>query len=219
MQAPTTRFLVSTALRDRVGIIRDVTGALAALGGNLTDVRQAIVGGVFLFHAIAEFAAASAPDAPAVAAAVRAALPERDAGVDVRPCGPAAATARPDELGLHGASALPGERYVAAFSGPDCPGRIHRIATVIAAAGANVEDWRHDLSDPARTLTIGVVALPKGCDPGALRAALEKELEPLGLAVSLAHENVFRATNEVGPISALLGDSSGDASRNAPAAG
>ena len=219
MQDPTIRFLVSTALCDRVGVIRDVTGALAALGGNLTDVRQAIVGGVFLFHAIAEFGADSAPDASAVASAVRAALSERDAGVDVRPCGPAAATARPGELGLEGVSALPGERYVASFSGPDCPGRIHRIATVIAAAGANVEDWRHDLSDPARTLTIGVVALPKGCDPDSLRNALVEELAPLGLAVSLAHENVFRATNEVGPISALLGVSSADAGRNAASAG
>ena len=205
MKDETTRFLVSTALRDRVGIIRDATGALAALGGNLTDVRQEIVGGVFLFHAIAEFDGASRPDAAAVESAVCAALPERDAGVDVRPCGPAAATARPRSLGLEGDSSLPGERYVASFSGPDCPGRIHRIASVIAAAGANVEDWRHDLSDPAHTLTIGVVALPKSCEPSALRAALERELSPMGLVVGLAHENVFRATNEVGPISALLG--------------
>jgi len=197
-----TRFLVTTALPDRVGILRDVTGALYALGANFTDLRQTVVGGIFTLSAIAEFEAPADP--AALAAAVRGALPEKDACVDVRPC---AAPASHVAMRIERTSAPrpSGERYVVSVTGPDSPGRIHRIAKVFAAHGANVEDWRHDLSDPARTLTIGVVTIPASADLAALRAALDAELAPLGLSTSLLHENIFRATNEVGPISALLG--------------
>ena len=207
-----TRFLVTTALPDRVGILRDVTGALYALGANFTDLRQTVVGGIFTLSAIAEFEAPADP--AALAAAVRAALPEKDACVDVRPC---AAPASHVAMRIERTSAPrpSGERYVVSVTGPDSPGRIHRIAKVFAAHGANVEDWRHDLSDPARTLTIGVVTIPASADLAALRAALDAELAPLGLSTSLLHENIFRATNEVGPISVLLNPATADSPRNA----
>lgn len=207
-----TRFLVTTALPDRVGILRDVTGALYALGANFTDLRQTVVGGIFTLSAIAEFEAPADP--AALAGAVRAALPEKDACVDVRPC---AAPASHVAMRIERTSAprAAGERYVVSVTGPDSPGRIHRIAKVFAAHGANVEDWRHDLSDPARTLTIGVVTIPASADLAALRAALDAELAPLGLSTSLLHENIFRATNEVGPISVLLDPATAAVSRNA----
>ena len=203
MSPSPTRFLVTTALPDRVGILRDVTGSLFALGANFTDLRQTVVGGIFTLSAIAEFE--SPADPSALVAAVRAALPEEDACVDVRPC--AAHDAPP--------AANAGARHVVAVTGPDSPGRIHRIAKVFAAHGANVEDWRHDLSDPARTLTIGVVTIPAETDLAALRAALAAELAPLGLSTSLLHENIFRATNEVGPIRNLLDPAVPDVGRNA----
>lgn len=199
-----TRFLVTTALPDRIGILRDVTGALFARGANFTDLRQTVVGGIFTLSAIAEF---EKPADPAdLAAAVRDALPEKDACVDVRPCvAPASHVAmRIERTSPRAAGGGAAERYVVSVTGPDSPGRIHRIAKVFAAHGANVEDWRHDLSDPARTLTIGVVTIPASADLAALRAALDAELVPLGLSTSLLHENIFRATNEVGPIRTLL---------------
>ena len=208
-----TRFLVTAVLPDRVGILRDVTGALFEAGANLTDLRQTVVGGVFTLVAIAEFP----PEGPrfreaewldldvetALQLAVRAALPDKVARVFAQPCA------------AHDAPPAAGERYVASVVGPDRPGRIHEIARIFADAGVNAEDWRHDLSDPVRTLTIGVVTIPPAADLAALRAALDAELAPLGLATSLLHENIFRATNEVGPISVLLGSAVPDADRNA----
>ncbi|MGI6495128.1 MAG: glycine cleavage system protein R [Kiritimatiellia bacterium] len=201
------RYLVTTVLADRVGIIRDVSGALFALGANLTDVRQAVIGGMFVLNAIAEF------EAPRDAGEIRAKVSEAlagaspAAGISVLPCGPAVAQS--------GARTVDGDRYVASFSGPDRPGRIHAIAEIFARHGANVEDWRHDLSDPARTLTIGVVTLAAGSDPLALQDELRDAFAPLGLATSLLHENIFRATNEVGPIVQLFGGRSNGVSRNA----
>ncbi|MBR1608651.1 MAG: hypothetical protein IJ678_03435 [Kiritimatiellae bacterium] len=203
MQQEHSSFLVSVALADRVGILRDVTGALFAEGANFTDLRQSVVGGVFTLSAIAEFAGPADP--AALSAAVRAALPGEDPCVDVRPC-----ASRADKP-------IAGERYVVSATGPDSPGRIHRIAKVFADRGVNVEDWRHDFTDPKRTLTIGVVTVPDGCDLAALRASLAEALAPMGLSSSLLHENFFRATNEVGPIRTLLDPAVADASRNSAA--
>ncbi|MBQ6102747.1 MAG: ACT domain-containing protein, partial [Kiritimatiellae bacterium] len=108
-----------------------------------------------------------------------------------------------------------GERYVASVMGPDRPGRIHEIARIFADAGVNVEDWRHDFSDPERTLTVGIVTVPASCDVAALQKKLADTLGPTGLATSLRHENIFRATNEVGPIRNLLDPSLPDFGRNA----
>ena len=209
----TTRFLVTAVLPDRVGILRDVSGALFQAGANLTDLRQTVVGGVFTLVAIAEFP----PEGPRVREAewldydvetriqlaVRAALPDKVARVFAQPCA------------AHDAPPAAGERYVASVVGPDRPGRIHEIARIFADAGVNAEDWRHDFSDPEHTLTVGIVTVPPSCDVTALQKALADTLGPTGLATSLRHENIFRATNEVGPIRTLLDPATKGVPRNA----
>lgn len=183
--------LVTVIADDRVGVIRDVSGALFKCGGNLVDLRQMVIGGVFTLHCVTEFE--NGADPAEIRATVRAALGDPRAEVAVRPLPKAVV------------SAAGGERYVAAASGPDRPGRVNRITTVLARHHVNVEDWRHDLSDPAgRALTIGVVTVPAGCDVAAVARDLREALAPEGVATSLRHENIFRATNEVGPIDELL---------------
>ena len=196
-------FLIMAVMPDRVGILRDVTGVIFRNGGNLTDLRQTIIGGVFSLSCVAEFA--KTPDIDALRGAILAKLPERDAVVAVLPC---AANSFDDP-------AVAGERYVASVSGPDRPGRVHMIADIFAASGVNVEDWRHDLSDRNRALTIGIVRVPAGCDLPGLQKELCEKLGKYGMATSLRHENIFRATNEVGPISALLDKTSGKEVANA----
>ena len=185
-------FLITAMLPDRVGILRDITGVIFLQGGNLTDLRQTIIGGVFSLSCVAEFT--GAPDPGKLRAAIVADLPEKDAQISIMPC--AAAT--------FDAPSTAGERYVAAVSGPDRPGRVHAIAEIFAAHGVNVEDWRHDLSDRDRALTIGIVTVPPACDVRRLQRELSDKLAPFGMAASLRHENIFRATNEVGPIDALM---------------
>ena len=199
------RFLVTTILKDRVGILRDVSGVLCRLGANLTDLRQNVIGGMFVVSAIAEFE--SAVEDSAVTFAILNALKTPSAQVSVLECDPAVAQSR--------ARTIDGERYVASLSGPDRPGNIHAITEVLARYGANVEDWRHDLSDPAHTLTVGVVTLAAGSDPLAIQKELRDTFGPMGLAASLLHENIFRATNEVGPIIDLLANRSKGIPRNA----
>ena len=185
-------YLITAILPDRVGILRDVTGVIFKAGGNLTDLRQMIMGGIFSLSCVAAFE--TSQEVAALRSAILAELPEPDATVIVIPCA------------LHSADSAPvsGERYAAAVSGPDRPGRVHRIAAIFASHGVNVEDWRHDFSDPSRALTIGLVRVPAGCDVQKLQAELAADMAKFNMVASLRHENIFRATNEVGPIDALL---------------
>lgn len=185
-------YLITAMLPDRVGILRDITGVIFLQGGNLTDLRQTIIGGVFSLSCVAEFS--GAPDPARLRAAIAADLPEKDAQICIMPCAATTFDVTP----------AVGERYVAAISGPDRPGRVHAIAEIFAAHGVNVEDWRHDLSDRDHALTIGIVTVPPDCDVRRLQRELAEKLAPFGMAASLRHENIFRATNEVGPIDALM---------------
>ncbi len=45
MTAPNQQFIVTVMTRDRVGIVREVAGALAQMGGDLTDIRQQVLRG------------------------------------------------------------------------------------------------------------------------------------------------------------------------------
>jgi predicted amino acid-binding ACT domain protein len=188
-------YLVTAILPDRVGILRDVTGAVFNSGGNLTDLRQMIVGGVFLVSCVAQFVEKDFPVPDKLRETIIKSLPEKDAVVSVIPYASSFDTDVP----------VKGERYVASVSGPDRPGRVHLIAATFAANGVNVEDWRHDLSDSNHALTIGIVRIPPECDVAKLKKELAEKLSPFNLAANLCHENIFKATNEVGPISSLLG--------------
>lgn len=191
MKKTSFSFLITVVLPDRVGILRDITGVIFVNGGNLTDLHQMVRGGLFVLNCVAEFAGEM--EADRLKAAILSDLPEKDASVIVRASG-----AETD------APTIAGERYVAAVSGPDRPGRVHMITELFARHGVNVEDWRHDLSDRNNALTIGLVTIPHEQNIPTLSAELSASLAPYGMAASLRHENIFRATNEVGPIGELF---------------
>ena len=192
MKLKASTLLITTVLPDRIGILRDVTGVIFEAGGNLTDLRQIIMGGVFALSCVATFE--TNQDCDTLREAILSGLPEDNANIVVIPCA----------LNSSVNSPVSGERYAAAVSGPDRPGRVHMIAKIFAAHGVNVEDWRHDLSDPNRALTIGLVRVPAGCDVQKLQTELAADMAKFNMVASLRHENIFRATNEVGPIDALL---------------
>ena len=185
-------YLVTVVTDDRVGIIRDVTRVLFNCGANITDLGQNVWRGVFTLHCVAEF---NGDGEGAFIALSQAFENDPSAEIGFRELRDSVSSPHRAKKGGH---------YVAAISGPDRPGRICLVTTVLAKHGANVEDWRHDLSDRGNALTIGLVSLPHKADVAAIAAELKEALAPQGLAVSLRHENIFRATNEVGPIESLL---------------
>ncbi len=188
------KYIITVVEPDRVGILRDVTGAVKDAGGNLVDLRQVVLGGMFTLSCVAEFKT-DRDILSALREAVRSSLRGGGAGVFAAEC--------PE--GLEKVDKRRGERYVAAVTGPDLPGRIFLITELFASRGVNVEDWRHDLTDRTNALTIGIITVPPECDVALLQKDLQERLNSSGAVCSIRHENIFRATNEVGPIGDLLG--------------
>ena len=186
----TSRHIIAVLLPDRVGALRDVTAVIVKLGGNIAGIRQTVVDGFFSLVFTAEHPAAitseeirkelAAQLEPAAAIIVR--------SYASQPSPPLAA----------------GSRYVAMTRGPDRAGTIHAVSAFFVEHGINIEDWQAE-SDGADVIYTAQVALPVAVDLRRIQDAFRVRMADRGLFATIIHENIFRATNEVGPIKGLLG--------------
>ena len=186
------RYVVSVLVRDRVAVLRDITAAVAALDANIDAISQTVMAGYFTVILVV-----SAPpgcSADALHAAVFKPFAADEAFVAVSPYDPQADT-RPT---------VEGERYIVTVSGPDKPGILRDITAFLAERGINIEDW-HVTIERGVVTHVGEVTLPSRLDVKQAQDELRQVLAPHALAGSIHHENIYRATNEVGPIGSLLG--------------
>lgn len=187
-----TTLVVTVLLPDRVGILAETTGIVFRLGGDIGAIRQTIVDGFFSLVFLASFAEA---DAEALRARVDEALSKSlgpDASVGVRVVDDLPSPVIPD-----------GERFIATTRGPDKPGTIFAISSFFVEHGVNIETWQVDtLSD--KIVYIAQVLIPADIDARAIQRDFIDQMAIHGLTATLAHENIFRATNEIGPIGSLL---------------
>lgn len=162
---------------DRPGIIADVTGVLAGLGGNLEDSTMTLLRGHFAMMLIVSCDAKAADVEEALApltadgtllASVREVPPEPD----VLPLGPA---------------------HVLTVHGADRPGIVSRVTRVIADAGGNITDLTTRLLPGPLYLLVAEVDLPSGTDSDALSSRLADVAKELGVEATLrpAESNVF----------------------------
>jgi predicted amino acid-binding ACT domain protein len=186
-----SRYVVAVLAPDRVGLLRDVTAAVLERGGNIAGIRQTVVDGFFNLV----FTAEHPPET--TAEDVRRALAahiEGEAAIIVR------AAQRPPPTPHPGAA-----RYVAVTRGPDRPGTIHAISAFFVEHGVNIEDWQVAIADDA-VLYTAQVTLPAATAFQPLQAAFRARMAERGLNATICHENIFRATTEIGPIKRLLRD-------------
>lgn len=186
-----SKFVVAVLVADRTGIIRDVASAVTDLGGNIDGVRQTVVEGWFSITLTAAFPVRR------TAAVLRAAIAGRfgrgEAEVVVRPF---VAVRRP-------AGMVRGQPYVLCLTGPDRPGILKRAATWLAGQGINVEDFEYQLDGRIVTY-IGHLTVPRRRSIRPLQAELRDLMSAIGMRATLQHQNIFRATNEIGPIRGLI---------------
>ena len=185
-----SRHLIAVLLPDRVGALRDVTAVIVALDGNIAGIRQTIVDGFFSLVFTAEH------PAKVTSGEIRrelAARLEPEAAVIVR-----SYTSQPPPPLVAGA------RYVAMTRGPDRPGTIHAISAFFVEHGINIEDWQVE-SDGVDVVYTAQVTLPAAADFRQVQDAFRARMAARGLTATICHENIFRATNEIGPIKGLLG--------------
>lgn len=186
------RFVVSVLVSDRVGVLRDITTAVSDMGANIDGISQTVVEGYFTVILTATFKKPQQPNA--IARAIEENFRRDEASVVVRPYN------RPSPE-LH---TVDGETYVLTLSGRDRPGILKTVTTFLASRGINVEDWYVEFRG-AHVTHMGEVTVPAALDIQQVKDELRRAVAPLKLDSDLQHENIFRATNEVGPIKSLLG--------------
>lgn len=185
------RLVLTVLVSDRVGILRDICCAVTELGGNIDGISQTVVEGYFTVILTASFPRTVTTDA--ARRAILSGFPDGEAEV----CARKYARANGEE------STVMGERFVVTLAGKDQPGILKTTLSFLAEQGINVEDWFVHF-DGSQVTHIGEVTVPLHTDMKQLQAGLGSRLEPLGLSAGIQHENIFRATNDVGPISGLL---------------
>jgi glycine cleavage system transcriptional repressor len=154
---------------DRPGIIADVTGVLADLGGNLEDSTMTLLRGHFAMMLIVSCAA----EPSAVERALAPLTAEGTLLVSVREVPP-----EPDVLPL-------GPAHVLTVHGADRPGIVSQVTRVIADAGGNITDLMTRLLPGPLYLLVAEVDLPSGADAAALSTRLYSVAEELGVDVTL----------------------------------
>ena len=186
-----TRYVISVLVADRTGVLRDITSAITDLGANIDDIRQTVLEGYFTLLLTATFTEAHTPDA--VQAALERNFGSGEAGILVRPHEPVTPPA--DMPG--------GQPYILTITGEDRPGILKRATTFLAAKGINIEDWAC-LPEGATVTYLGELTLPPRLAIRQVQEELRHALAELDLRCNIQHQNIFRATSEIGPIRALL---------------
>lgn len=184
--AVNSTFALSIMTRDRVGIVADITTALRSLDGNLADLSQTVLRGYFTMIVIASFPdGVSADDIRAEFAKLPLADPFE---VGVKPFSPCAGVAADDGSP---------SRYVLSVSGPDRGG-------FVAAVSGELVRWSINIDDIASTVRNGqyimflLLELPADLSMDDFRKGLEAATANIGADYQLQHDDIFRATNEIG---------------------
>lgn len=193
IKEPPVRYVISVLISDRVGILRDITSAVADLDANIDGISQTVVAGYFTVILTATFP--RKPTADTIRHAIEANFGTGEASVVVRPYRAPRSNTRAVESAPH----------VVTLSGKDRPGILKAVTAFLASRGVNIEDWFVQFQGPNVT-HIGEVTVPDQLDIQQLQSELRQIASQLGLSSGIQHENIFRVTNEVGPISTFLGD-------------
>ena len=184
-------FVISVLVSDRVGILRDISTAVHDLCANIDKISQTVVMGHFTVILTATF------DTPCAAETIRTAVlrnfAKDEALIVVRPFRPESVRESPPS----------GDRYILTLNGKDRKGILKTVTTFLAEKKINIEDWYVHL-DEDETTHIGEITVPPLLDIEQVQHELAQIASAMGLASSVQHENIFRATNEIGPINFLL---------------
>ena len=190
-------YVISVVSRDRIGIVADVSSALAALGGDIADLRQSVLRDYFTMILLASFPAEISADAireQAASAGGSSAAPlhvtviEADAANADQPSGVAET--------LSSVVGRPSSNYLLTARGPDRVGFVASVSAFCARNGLNILDLATTVAD-GRYVMMLLVDVSRCADLDAVRRQLQEFGQANGLEAVLQHEAIFRATNEV----------------------
>jgi predicted amino acid-binding ACT domain protein len=193
-------YVISVVSRDRIGIVADVSSALAVLGGDIADLRQSVLRDYFTMILLASFPAEISADAiqERVTSAggsgmtlLHVTVIEADAADADQP---SAVSEAPSSLVLRPSSVS--SNYLLTARGPDRVGFVASVSGFCARNGLNILDLATTVAD-GRYVMMLLVDVSRCADLDAVRRQLQEFGQANGLEAVLQHEAIFRATNEV----------------------
>lgn len=187
----TEAFVLAVTARDRPGIIAAITEAVFALGGNVTELSQTVMGGHFTLILRADLPAGLDP--ARIKQAVEQARPELELAVHVR-------RYRPEPLFQPAEGA---QVHFLTVQGPDRPGLIAAVTRFLAGHDVNIEDL-YTRSKAGRITMIFQIHPRDAAALESLHAGLPALAERLGVDLHLLHRDILRTTSEVGAIRRLV---------------
>lgn len=185
------KFVVSMMLVDRAGIMRDITSAITDMGANIDAISQTVVEGYFTVILTASFDVERSSDE--ISAAIERNFEGRKPGIIVKPF---------EDMSVPQHKPV-GDPYIIVLSGTDRPGILKLSTTFLAERDINIEDWA-SLVDGVKAMYIAEITVPRETDVRKLQAELKEIMATIDIGASVRHQNIFRATNEIGPIKSLL---------------
>lgn len=179
-----TDYIVTVMAQDRVGIVRDVSSALAALDGNITHLSQTVMRGYFTLIISVEM-----PDE-------RTQLEIRQAVERKGEVGELEVNVRPYISAVCAGKICTSETFTLSMQGKDQKGIIARTTSYLADRSINLEDF-YSYVHNGTLLMLAQVSIPVGVNLEEVQSELEQVGKEFNLIVHLQHRNIFRATSEV----------------------
>lgn len=179
-----TEFVLTVMSLDRVGIVAGMAGAIAELGGNIEAISQTVLQGYFTIIVTVRFEQELA--AEELARAVRQSGARGELEVSVKP----------REVSEPRPVVNDAQRLILTISGPDRKGIIQRVCSYLATRGINVEDL-YAYSEGKGFLLIAQLQAPPDLEVERVQIDVQSLWEEGLMRVSLQHENIFLATNQV----------------------
>lgn len=179
-------YILTVMAQDRVGIVGNVSSALAELGGNITHLSQTVMRGYFTLIISVEM-----PDDRTqleIRQGVERSGSVGEFEVSVRPYAEAAPC---EECASEG--------FTLSMQGKDQKGIIARTTGYLSGSGINIDDFYSYVHDGI-LLMLAQVSIPAEVDVEKVQAGLEQVGAEFGLVVHLQHENIFRATSGISSV-------------------
>ena len=185
MSTHSIEYIISITSRDRIGIVYEISGALAELAGNIADSRQSVMCGYYTMIMRASF--------PAVVS--RQTIEAKLAEVDRKSPTPLNILVNSIDEPLPDLGS-PENRYVLTASGADQIGFVARVAGFCVKHQINILDLSTTLSHGEFVMMLEV-DLSRCSSIREVRTALAEFGRENQLRVVLQHHDIFKAVNEI----------------------
>ncbi len=180
-----TDYVITVTALDRVGIIAAVSDAVLELNGNIDALSQTVMSGYFTIILTARFATHVGADE--LEKTVESRGKAGELGVQVRRRDVRAGSEKivPDS-----------EKFILTITGEDRKGVIERVTSYLAGRNVNIEDL-YARADEGGFLMVAQLQMPSACNVESMQLDLGGLWPDEEVRVSLQHENIFLATNQI----------------------